>query len=1052
MTAQSVPIIPPPPSIVPVLPNISADDYDGSKVDDRLESELFTRRAARAKAVTPEEIAGTQEAVGEVVRVEVVLRVPVRADHIRDFEKVGGSVDRIYRNASYGWIGDISRPSLEAAAAALGNDLIGIIGDKEVHATLYEATRNGRARTVWASNFAGVASGFSGNATTTIGIIDSGNDNNHPDLNGRMEFFYNATTEGGTTPIDLNGHGTHVTGIAIGSGAAQTDGTISFSETEQMTSSVPSGNFFPSEFFPGGGLTGNFTTLAAWDGGGVATVHNVRNSGSGWTTLGAGTAGSSPVTLTHSITTIAGNQYSSAVLQNATNTVGNLRTTTTSPYPVPADGFKALRGVASGAHWAGLKGLNANRSGSLTDISEAIDEAISQRTDHNIKLLNMSLGGAVDTSFRAKVTTAVNNGILVVAAAGNDGLTNGTVTDPGLAGKAMTVAASNNANALTNYTSLGLTSPPEDMKPDIVAPGGSFTLGGILSADTNDADNYVTSGGVVTSMSDLTANDYRRMNGTSMAAPFVSGAAALVIQALELQGTVWDFDTDTHPRLVKMLLLATATETNANREGSANNPTLGRGTTPKDRFEGYGMINTDAAIEAVMLEFSGTTFSDTFTGGAFDRRAAARYIDATTGMSIDLLLTVPSTADYDLYLYRPTPDSFGNPVIAASSTQAGNDTDEVIDYTAVANERLIMVIKRVSGSGLYVASGTLTTPSPTPSPSPSPTASQTPSATASPSPSISPSPSLTPSLTASATPSATPSLTASPSLTPSQTASLTPSPTASPSVSPSLTPSPTSSLTPSQTASLTPSLSPPPSATPSLTASPSLTPSQTPSLTASPSATASQTPSLTASPSATNSPTPSLTASPSLTPSQTPSLTASPSATASLTPSPTASPSATNSPTPSLTASPSATNSPTPSLTASATPSATSSLTASPTAPQTPSVTASSTATPSPTSGATQTPTVSPSATAIGTQSLTPTISSSATATPTVSPSISPTATQAPTASPTAAATQTASPSPSPIVLDDPINRLLGITNTTNADYNGDSIIDAADIMQSLVK
>ena len=91
---------------------------------------------------------------------------------------------------------------------------------------------------------------------------------------------------------------------------------------------------------------------------------------------------------------------------------------------------------------------------------------------------------------------------------------------------------------------------------------------------------------------DRVPNDYFNIMGTSMAAPFVAGSASLVIDALQQAGLTWSFTSSAHPLLVKMLLCASATESNANREaGSGTDPTVGRAAAPKDLFEGYGLIN-----------------------------------------------------------------------------------------------------------------------------------------------------------------------------------------------------------------------------------------------------------------------------------------------------------------------------------------------------------------------------------------------------------------------------------------------------------------------------
>ena len=184
----------------------------------------------------------------------------------------------------------------------------------------------------------------------------------------------------------------------------------------------------------------------------------------------------------------------------------------------------------------------------------------------------------------------------------------------------LTVAAANDINQLTDYSSSGFSSPgsvpgqEEDYKPDLMAPGGSTFYTFIAAVDSNSGD---------AAFADQRANDYWNINGTSMASPFAAGCAGLVIDALQQSGISWDFNSSQHARLVKMLLCATACESNAIRENEKNNPTLQRAAggpsgfpAGKDQFEGYGMINPDAAVEAVsQLYTNGTTSTGCIRAG-----------------------------------------------------------------------------------------------------------------------------------------------------------------------------------------------------------------------------------------------------------------------------------------------------------------------------------------------------------------------------------------------------------------------------------------------------
>lgn len=696
-------LIPPAePAIKPLIAALGPNDLNLDKIDDTLGKKL----AAAKSLAQPSERAMT---LSDKVRLELIFTEQITQARIDTFIAMGGVIDHIYKSVSYGWNGSISLDKVEQLPALMGKTLAAVVAEHKAELHLKEATQNGRVRPVWVPGFAGSSSGFSGNSEITIAVIDSGVDDSHTDLSGRNEFWYDYTTDTEASPRDIIQHGSHVTGIALGTGAAigASPAHVHFTDSGNW-SSYAAGYYSPSPIHLSAGSI-SWTTIGTWVGGGTTFVrHRSSSDGSSTYSTFGSISGISPQTLTSDFTAASGTHYTGTVNSNGSNTYWAAAHTVT--YSGVEDGYNALSGVAPSCQWAGAKVFTNSGSGSSLDIDEAVDDMVTQRVTHNIKVANMSLGiignPGIDTTIRAKVNTMVNNGIVAVISAGNDGpgtANTNLVDDPGRAALAITVAASNTVNELTRYTSSGFLSPgsDEDNKPDVMAPGGSDYYALILSVDSNDADAESVS------FADQRSNDYYNIKGTSMASPFVAGAAALVIDAMQQSGVTWDFNSSAHPLRVKMLLLATATESNANREvSSGSNPTLGRASTPKDRFEGYGLINPDAAIEAVMLSYTGTEVSDSTNGGYYDRRAWARNASLCAGKNASLTLTVPSTADYDLYLYSGTPDLKGNPVILASSTNAGLDTDESINYTPSTTETGYLVIKRVSGNGSWTLNGT----------------------------------------------------------------------------------------------------------------------------------------------------------------------------------------------------------------------------------------------------------------------------------------------------------------------------------------------------------
>lgn len=108
----------------------------------------------------------------------------------------------------------VSAVSLTATQAQIDElaedpDVEVIWPDLEVHTMLDTSVPIIRAPQVWAAGITG--------AGVKIAVVDTGLDQEHPDFSGRVVAVTDFTGQG---PADNNGHGTHVAGIAAGSGSA----------------------------------------------------------------------------------------------------------------------------------------------------------------------------------------------------------------------------------------------------------------------------------------------------------------------------------------------------------------------------------------------------------------------------------------------------------------------------------------------------------------------------------------------------------------------------------------------------------------------------------------------------------------------------------------------------------------------------------------------------------------------------------------------------------------------------------------------------------------
>jgi subtilisin family serine protease len=152
---------------------------------------------------------------------------------------------------------------------------------------------------------------------------------------------------------------------------------------------------------------------------------------------------------------------------------------------------KGVVGVAPKARLYAVKVLDRNGSGTFSNIVDGIQWAV----DNGMQVINMSLGGSNGTPALAGAVAAADRaGITVICAAGND---SGPVNYPAKYPEAVAISASSSADKIASFSSRGT-------EIALIAPGVSV-------------------------YSSALGGGYTTMSGTSMAAPHVTGLAALSV-------------------------------------------------------------------------------------------------------------------------------------------------------------------------------------------------------------------------------------------------------------------------------------------------------------------------------------------------------------------------------------------------------------------------------------------------------------------------------------------------------------------------------------------
>lgn len=203
-------------------------------------------------------------------------------------------------------------------------------------------------------------------------------------------------------------------------------------------------------------------------------------------------------------------------------------------------------GVAPEASLLIGKVLGDSGSGSLEAVVQGIDWAVKEGAN----VINMSLGAPNGTpSLHAAVKRAVEAGVFVVCAAGNDGPSLDTIGYPARYDEVVAVGAVDPRKQIARFSSRG-------KQVDIVAPG-------------------------VNILSCYPPRNLAKLSGTSMAAPFVTGVVALMVSKHRELGT--NTNLKTNADLLKHLK---ETAVDAGPEGF-------------DTAYGWGLINPEKLLAAV---------------------------------------------------------------------------------------------------------------------------------------------------------------------------------------------------------------------------------------------------------------------------------------------------------------------------------------------------------------------------------------------------------------------------------------------------------------------
>ena len=326
-------------------------------------------------------------------------------------------------------------------------------------------------------------------------------------------------------------------------------------------------------------------------------------------------------------------------------------------------------GVAPGVRWIAAKGCESGTcstsallaSGQWMLAPTRLDGTGADASKRPQVVSNSWGGGQGSTWYSAVIDDWRAAGMVPVFSNGNSGPACGTANTPGEDGDVIGVGAYDVSNVIASFSSRGPTLLDGLTKPDISAPGVS-----IRSSYNN--------------------GDFASLSGTSMAAPHVAGAIALVLSAApSLIG---------QPTLVQDLLETTATP--------VDDATCG-GTATDNNVWGHGRLDVYAAISAAPRSAAGLiagTVTDSATGSPIAGAAVALTGSSTRQTTTDAsgayrVLVSVGTYAVSVSRYGYATAGATGVVVAENATTTTN-----ITLTALPSHSVSGIVRDAAGSPL----------------------------------------------------------------------------------------------------------------------------------------------------------------------------------------------------------------------------------------------------------------------------------------------------------------------------------------------------------------